>query len=375
MFISVNRLALSLVSTFALFAPALPYAQQTQADTRDLTVLYTGKLYGYLRVEGCEPLTKKDPARELKFDPCIDPTTATEETLKSLDQDKNAVSCFLEKLRHEKPAGSRSVLVGMGDNFGPRLEARMEKDTGPTTIAGEWWKPRSKNPSDIEVAQDPVGRFLRVAQYDAVVPGREDFNLGPERIRNIANFLDNPALFSQGGKKVPILGSNLVFNVHYKDPGDPVPENQKKLAFNSFSSLPQFQMQSSEPFLPTLRYLEFRATLGIEVSSGHTTEPTSLVPMPSAINPVPLDLNPSYLFSSLKGQGHVTLCGPYNNPDALKPGPCIWLDTPEIYDGKVWVGLQTGDLALQLDECSSSIRDAARRLRQTTTGNSGHFSS
>ena len=101
----------------------------------------------------------------------------------------------------------RSILVGMGDNFGPRLEARMEQDVAVAAAKadqGIWWKPRSKNPDRLddpilEIVKDPVTCFLRAAQYDAIVPGREDFNLGPERIRNIAQFLNDPAAFSRGG--------------------------------------------------------------------------------------------------------------------------------------------------------------------------------
>jgi hypothetical protein len=366
---------LSLAGLFTLLTPSSPMAQQSKQE-EPLTVLYTGMLYGYLRVDTCQDLTAKQDPADITFPACFDPSKLSPVDLAKRNQDANAVSCFFQELKNQRDH-THPILVGMGDNFGPRLEARMEKDA-TTANQALWWKPRSKNPDRLadpvlEIVKDPVACFLRAARYDAIVPGREDFNLGPERIRNIAEFLNDPKAFSRGGSGVPVLGANLVFNVHYKDPGDPIPEDRKKLDFNSFSSaLPQFNMLTSEPFLPTLRNLEFRVTLGVEPGSNVSRKVPALAPAPKSIKPVSLDVNPAYLFSSLKSEGHVALCGPYRDLDALnKPGQCIWLEMPEIYKTKTkeWVRLDNNqnpadpknpDLTQQLDECSSSIRDAAR---------------
>ena len=56
---------------------------------------------------------------------------------------------------------------------------------------------------------DNVACFFRLAGFDAVVPGREDFRFGPERLRELARYLASNA---PGGTPVQMLGANLVIN-------------------------------------------------------------------------------------------------------------------------------------------------------------------
>src|SRR5688500_1757222 len=51
--------------------------------------------------------------------------------------------------------------------------------------------------------------FFRLAGFVAVVPGREDFRFGPERLRQLARYLASEA---PGGTQVQMLGANLVID-------------------------------------------------------------------------------------------------------------------------------------------------------------------
>lgn len=322
----------------------------TPVRSPDLNVIYTGKLFGYFRLD-CDKL-QPNQAPEQLADPesCSlpkseQPDTATEPDKSSAvkdsapsrkpDKDKNAVNCFLKKLGElraqsqpkQKEQSQSPILVGMGDNFAPRLEARMEKDG-----TDQWWKPRQKSPDEkdpvgyiSDIQKDPVACLLRAARYDAVVVGREDFDLGPERIRNIATFLSS----SDARVQVPILGANVVFNVHYKNPGDPVPDEQKKRGFDPIDRQPYFQPLSSPPFFPTLRYLEFNVVLATNGEGEDGEKSRKLSPETekklAQWEAFPLDFNSQDLFSDMLGgkvqehtpgnQGHFQLCGPYADLD------------------------------------------------------------
>jgi hypothetical protein len=375
----------------ALQSPVLSTNQSQQADSgknqttadatiKPLTVLYTGKLFGYLRVDGCEGLMDgKTPENLINPESCKNPDS-------KIPRDaKEQVNCFIRSLNDERKSGSGALLVGMGDNFAPRLEAHME--LGPDD---RWWKPRSKNPETSDLKKDPVGCFLRVAKYDAVVPGAEDFNLGPERLRNIAEFLhtSSPA--------VPMLGANIVLNVHFKKPGDPIPDDQKKLEFDTFQSQQRFQPQSTEPFLPSLRYIEFKVALLVnectpeeqdETQSENRKNAEKCKPKPKPAPGVDqllkdagvTSIQGSGIFEQLVSESIVShkpatmLCGPYGDLDSLtsKPGAnaiktdkstCAAAGTIEIFNTKPpseasspWEKF-TEVIASNLDKCSAELK-------------------
>jgi hypothetical protein len=94
--------------------------------------------------------------------------------------------------------GKPRLLLGLGDNFSPDLYSRFVYRSG---------KPEPKDtlfvdPSGAGFA-DNVGCFLRLAGYDAVVPGKHDFYFGPERLREYARYL------KQGPAQTTMLGANL----------------------------------------------------------------------------------------------------------------------------------------------------------------------
>ena len=116
----------------------------------------------------------------------------------------------------------------MGDNFSPELNARMilddtskqlvPKDQLVWDFSRDRWVRYWATSPDLDSALsagagtagfDNVACFFRLAGFDAVVPGREDFRFGPERLRELARYLASDA---PGGTPVQMLGTNLVIN-------------------------------------------------------------------------------------------------------------------------------------------------------------------
>jgi len=344
---------------------------ETRSAKPNVSVIYTGKLYGYMRLDGCDSLREGEFPEQLAHpEACVTPKpgdSVTQERLNGIDQDKNAVNCFLKSLAEERQAAPSSLLLGTGDNFAPRLEARMERDK-TTSNPAQWWRPRSKNPANTDDTNaDPVSCFLRAARYDAIVVGLEDFALGPERIRNIANFLRSP----DAKTAVRVVGANVVFNVHFKDPGDAIPDTQKKptLVFENLDNGQQyFQPQSSEPFLPTVRYLEFRVPLVTNGTAAIKLPPNSAQEL-RKWGAIPLNFNSGTLFADMLMSGHFKLCGPYSDLDGFSPANCVALEHPQLYqmDEKVW-GPLTGNTAHQVDECRQIIKIAMSEPREMNLG-------
>ena len=180
----------------------------------DLTLEITGRLLGYYRVPDLQPAD---------FQPTCawpDPKAGT------------PASLFLGYY----PRGN-AVRVGMGDNFAVELGARtwgadpehLQAKLRNPHLADGW----QSNPS--AAIGDNVGCFLALAHYDAIVPGKEDFYFGPERLRQIALRLaaipEVPNADDKLPHPVPVLAANLVVQTSYiKDP-DKIPDSVKHLPF------------------------------------------------------------------------------------------------------------------------------------------------
>ncbi len=131
----------------------LGFAAALNAQTQSVTIDYTGSLYGYYRMEPHEP-TPLPP-----------------------------VDRFL-KARALQP---NTLLVGMGDNFGPefgaalQMEDATDKDCAlpPTDRKNGETRPETLYKDDNRVPRaamcDNVLNFMMHAGYRALVPGREDF--------------------------------------------------------------------------------------------------------------------------------------------------------------------------------------------------------
>jgi len=225
------RLPMALVASLAC-ALSCPHELWAQAHP-DVRVLYTGRLLGYYYA-----LDQQQPSHG--FSKCPDPADLTKFS--------PASKSFIDSLSED------AILVGTGDNFAPKLEARKFTDPPNSRVTSkelytwdyatkakkDWhWIENSdftaKHPKtpkaemdalDAElqagkewIPADNVACFLALAHYAAIVPGKHDFYFGPERLRSLARVLASfPA--NEGDEKqdeknrqyrrVDMLGSNLV---------------------------------------------------------------------------------------------------------------------------------------------------------------------
>jgi hypothetical protein len=175
----------------------------------------------------------------------------------------DAARTFLETLSAQ---AGRKILVGLGNNFSPEFLARlMQVDSNAIPGRPEdrhkdrfiWdysvdpsiW--RADDDRDYlnnqalfdDVAEgngriptDNVACFLSRAGYTAIVPGKQDFHFGAERLRQIARFLasrDDTSAF----KPVQILAANLVIQttidnaakrISFRDKQPPLPYSNDK---------------------------------------------------------------------------------------------------------------------------------------------------
>jgi hypothetical protein len=174
----VTRTASSTVLSLlalALVAPtSLAFAQDNNAEPHasaltSVNIFYSGRMMGYLRED------KVGDEFEL-----------------------SAPADFFLKGYRAKCASKRCILLGMGDNFSPEYQARLDDD-------GHFKK---RNDANTTVQNDNVARFLHKAQFNALVPSKEDFYLGAYRLWKIADSMNqNPPDQSTGG---PFLADNLV---------------------------------------------------------------------------------------------------------------------------------------------------------------------
>jgi hypothetical protein len=186
---------------FCLLTSALSLSAIAQTPLQNLKVDYTGSLLGYYRIEpGATPLL-------------------------------TPVSTFLAG----RAQNGNSLLLGMGDNFGPEFGASLQNVNPstacmlPATAHGEGGKdlsaPESLYKDDDRLTPSPacdnVTNFLMQAGYRAVVPGREDFMYTATWLRHTALLLQqiNPSANNITSIRNPdgrlhLLGANLRVNIN-----------------------------------------------------------------------------------------------------------------------------------------------------------------
>ncbi len=154
-------------------------------------IFYSGRMLGYMRQERPEdPSSRSDPA-----------------------------TYFLREYHSECGPTLHCVLLGMGDNFSPAYEARLDSN-------GNF---KSRNDARITYNTDNVALFLDAAQFDALVPGKEDFYFGAYRLWKIAHTMNDKR--DASGRAGPYLADNLVLQP--KDEKDREPWSAKRKVFTN----------------------------------------------------------------------------------------------------------------------------------------------
>jgi hypothetical protein len=202
-----NAIAMCLLACFTL-----PAAIAQTTSPPDLSILFTGYLLGYYRV----PDIQTADFQENCPIPPSDEDSARARLLRNINDARNP----------------STILVGMGDNFAVQLYSR-------TYLAGSSLRPKPRNSDDpkwgnekaSKAIGDNVGCFLSLAHYDAIVPGKEDFYFGPERLRQIAKRLAAVPMTSTDLAAVHMLAANLVVQTSYVDALAKIPDSQKSLKF------------------------------------------------------------------------------------------------------------------------------------------------
>lgn len=170
-----------------------------------INIQYTGRLFGYYRIE--PDIALSDPLDA--YDAVVDAKKRGLPVLVKSDL-LTRPGAFL---RH-KQISSPDLLLGMGDNFGPEFGASIQLEfsgENPCHLDAPAWKPgqwdtyapeslyksewRKPNFADC----DNVTRFLMAAGYRAVVPGREDFLYSGTWLRRVAYLLRGASSASKDG--------------------------------------------------------------------------------------------------------------------------------------------------------------------------------
>ena len=266
-FVHATCLGLSLFWLTAT-ASAQPAPNPTETPTPVPSLVYTGNLFGYFRTPSHQSI------KSVGTCPTTDPSPQNSDAANIfLAVRNNQISALTRKEQDAIPQEYRgeyskqlqeAVLLGTGDNFAPRLEARqfeIEPDPNsdkyvvrnkePYFWDGTKWlleldatKPDQKKVQQtVEAGQgtiptDNVACFLAAARFAALVPGKHDFYYGPERLRELARLL---ARTTSGSPAPQMLAANLVIKTKRIDAAPFVrPENQRwpdDLAVNGLESV------------------------------------------------------------------------------------------------------------------------------------------
>jgi len=169
---------------------------QVQGD--GLKIVYTGRLFGYYRIEPGQTDDKWLPP----------------------------VNNFMEKVvKHASDDGMTPIFLGMGDNFAPEFGASLQMakndpcqmDLTKVPLPGKGEEgieyPESLYKNFNRIAKgadcDNVLLFLTIAGYRAIVPGREDFLYSAWWLNRIAQLLRD----RQGSNPLTLLAANLRMKV------------------------------------------------------------------------------------------------------------------------------------------------------------------
>ena len=202
-FPAFKRLIPVIVAIATLLA-ALSSVAQEVGEKKQWTFNFTGALFGYFRIEA----------------------NANTETTRL-----EPVRSFFAKLNAD-PNRKRPLLLGMGDNFGPEFGAALQYPSAGCNSDNSGSEPERDYYADIppeslyktstntplHASCDNVARFLMAAEYDAIVPGREDFMYSAGWLREMALRLKGELQDANKDHKKPLLlAANLRVKFGPKD--------------------------------------------------------------------------------------------------------------------------------------------------------------
>jgi len=228
-------------------SPATPStvtpAQDKGVDA--IRILYTGKMMGYFRIPDWQGPTAlgdgcKDPARQK---PRSDAAAEFDQLLS-------------DEFQIDKTKGA--ILLGAGDNFAPEIEARDFCDPPPGQAGQgrsyqrvgkelfDWDAPSqswirsdahtaaNKTPASglFMIPTDNIANFFVREGYVAMVPGKQDFYFGPERMRELARYLATQPIPStvrtlhNEGEGPQMLAANLIIETKWKTAHSPLPDSE-----------------------------------------------------------------------------------------------------------------------------------------------------
>jgi hypothetical protein len=214
------RTASRLLPIVALAASALPAPPQQAAASSpppaaappEVKVQYTGRLFGYYRVEP-----------DTNLDDLLQAYGADVAASKIHSTGPSALLARPGAFLHQRRQNPSDLLLGMGDNFAPEFGASIQQEFSGNPgnglcalkvrelVPGNWktYFPESLYKSEarmpVRADCDNVTRFLMAAGYRAVVPGREDFLYTATWLRRIAYLVHGAS--APGAPPNPLSGN------------------------------------------------------------------------------------------------------------------------------------------------------------------------
>lgn len=276
-----GRFLLITLLALARLVGQAPLAAEQKANV-EYSIAYTGRLFGYAR-------TPENQAKE-------DQTCAV--------YPNDRLSKFTRAMLRLTQADTTRMLVGMGNNFAPNLEARTF-EAQPVQAQGselpkyfreskeryewngaKWISPDGESHSAIPM--DNVGCYFVQAKYMAIVPGKHDFWFGPERVQLLARLLAKGEIGKgEAFQPVQMLAANIAILTNFADPTPPLPDHLKNLKYevNKDAILPstvlpylrQFRIKNARQYWWTGRQKTIEELTGYKVcrSSGCQVKPPS----------------------------------------------------------------------------------------------------
>lgn len=192
------------------FLPAISQQPAPAQNSMQYNIVYTGRLFGYFRY----PEVQVKDGSSLNSDCLRDAPTDSDHRQKTYAPEAAA---FIRYRDHATDA--HDPLVAVGDNFAPFVLARRVWNQPANSEPGALLPKEDFDPG--QLTYDNVACFMRLTHFAAIVPGKEDFYFGPQRLRELEKLLDAPSkACRRDGRLEPncytpvrILGANISLKV------------------------------------------------------------------------------------------------------------------------------------------------------------------